>query len=189
MSTIKSIIDSIYPLGSKSSQEVIDIISEIQIEKGSKFIERGSRDQSEYFLIDGICRSFLLNPDGEEVTIAFYDKGTILSPNVIRTQEGISLVNFEALTDVTLGEMDAELFLNLMIQNEETRAFGNAVLRIELVKKVQKEINMASLNAKERLNIFREEYPGFENFVPHPAIASFLGITNVSLSRLRKDRS
>lgn len=189
MQELKSIIQSIYPLGEKSTKEVLDIITLKEVKKGTLFIERGKRNQSEYFLVKGVCRSFLLSPDGEEVTISFYNEGSVLSPFVIRTSNNHSLINFQGLTDIVIGEMDAEGFLDLMVHNIETREFGNTVLRLELQKKVQKEINMASLTAKERLEIFRKDYPGFENIVPHPTIATFLGITNVSLSRLRKNKS
>jgi hypothetical protein len=74
-----------------------------------------------------------------------------------------------------------------MVQDLEIREFGNTVLRNELKKKVEKEIGLASLTAKERLIQFRKDYPFLENLIPHPYIASFLGITNVSLSRLRKE--
>jgi hypothetical protein len=76
-----------------------------------------------------------------------------------------------------------------MVDNLEVRRFGNMVLLAELQKKVEKEISLASLTASERLQVFRKEYPGFENIVPHAAIATYLGITNVSLSRLRGKKS
>ena len=41
--------------------------------------------------------------------------------------------------------------------------------------------------AKERLIEFRNKYKILENLIPHTDIASYLGITNISLSRLRKD--
>lgn len=185
---LKNIIDSIYPLHSNSLKEISEIVSYHEINNGKVFLEKGKRNRSEYFLIKGICRSFLLSPDGEEITISFFNTGSILSPYVTRTINGITNINFQTLTDVTIGEMDASKFEELMVKNLDIREFGNMVLKIELQKKVQKEINLASLTAMERLKIFRKEYPGFENIVAHPTISSFLGITNVSLSRLRKNK-
>ncbi len=187
MKEIKDIVDSIYPVSGHSLNQIIDIIEFEECTKGTCFIEKGKHDYYEYFLLEGICRSFLLNPEGEEVTIAFYNPDTVLSPYVTRTVEGISSLNFEALTDIKIGKMDASKFLNLMVDHLDAREFGNMVLKIELKNKVEKEIGQASLTAKERLLIFREQFASLENLVPHTTIATYLGITNISLSRLRKE--
>ena len=170
-----------------STNQIIDIIEYEEYKKGSCFIEKGSHNYHEYFLLDGICRSFVLNPEGEEITIAFFNPGTVLSPFVTRTVSEISNLSFQALTDIKVGIMDASEFLGLMVEHLDAREFGNMVLKIELQNKVEKEIGHASLTARERLLKFREEYPLLENMVPHTTIATYLGITNISLSRLRKE--
>ena len=72
-----------------------------------------------------------------------------------------------------------------MIEDLEIRDFGNAVLSNELMAKVEKEVALASLKAKDRLVLLRKKYPNIENLIPHSDIASYLGITTISLSRLR----
>ncbi|WP_036195870.1 Crp/Fnr family transcriptional regulator [Maribacter antarcticus] len=143
-------------------------------------------DQSEYILLDGIARTFLLNTEGEEITLSFFEANTVLPPYITRTENKKSLLYCEALTDCTFAKIDAKAFETLMIGNLEIREFGNSVMRHELVKKVQKEIRMASWTAKARLEQFRKDFSILENRIPHSMIASYLGITNVSLSRLRK---
>ena len=94
---------------------------------------------------------------------------------------------FQASTDLEIATINASDFQNLMITNSEIRNFANTVLQNELILKVEKEIGLASLSAKERLIKFRERYKILENLIPHTEIASYLGITNISLSRLRRD--
>ncbi len=84
-------------------------------------------------------------------------------------------------------EFDADQFLNLMIEDIEIRNWGNAILLNELILKTEKEMALASQTAKERLIRFRNEFGILENLIAHPIIASYLGITNVSLSRLRTE--
>lgn len=187
MKEIEEIVQSIYPVSGHSLKQIIDLSEYQEIGKGTCFIEKGKHNYSEYFLLEGVCRSYVLNPEGEEITIAFYNPGSVLSPWVTRTVEGISNLNFQALTDLKVGLMDASKFLNLMVDNLEAREFGNMVLKIELTHKVDKEIGHASLTARERLLKFREDFALLENLVPHTTIATYLGITNISLSRLRKD--
>lgn len=187
MKEIEDIVNSIYPLSVDPMKQIMDIIESLECKKGACFIEKGSHNYHEYFLLDGVCRSFILNPDGEEITIAFFSSGSVLSPYVTRTVQERSNLNFQALTDLKMGTMDASKFLSLMVDNLDIREFGNLVLKNELQNKVEKEIGNASLTAKQRLLKFREQYALLENLVPHTTIATYLGITNISLSRLRKE--
>lgn len=184
---IKEIIHSIFPMSNNSITEIVKLLEFEKIEKGSTFIKRNRPNTKEYFLLDGICRSYLISPEGEKISLTFFMAKSILSPYSTRTRKDLSILNFQTLTDVELASMNALKFEELMINNLEIRRFGNTVLRNELSKKIDKEIGLASLPAKERLIKFREQYPMLENLIPHTSIASYLGITNISLSRLRSD--
>jgi len=130
----------------------------------------------------------LLNTEGEEITLSFFDADTILPPHVTQTEHGKSLLYCDLLTECIFAKINAKAFETLMINNLEIRDFGNTVLRHELLNKVQKEIRMASWTAKARLEQFRKDFSMLENRVHHPIIASYLGTTNVSLSRLRRQK-
>jgi CRP-like cAMP-binding protein len=186
---VKEIILSIYPAATNSIKTIEQLITLENYQKGEVFIQRNRPNSNEYFLLDGICRSYLINPEGEENTITFFNPKSVLPPFVTRTTQGRSIFYFEAMTDIELAAISASKLEELMIENIDIRNFANTVLRNELMMKVDKEIGLASLTAKERLLKFREQFPSLENLVPHPEIASYLGITNISLSRLRKELS
>ncbi len=184
---VKDIINSIYPVSENSIKELEELLSYKTFEKGDIFIQKDKRNNDEYFVLEGVCRSFLLNPEGEEITLSFFTANSILSPFTTRTRNGYSSLNFQAGTAVKLALIDASKFEQLMVDNLEIRNFGNTVLRNELQQKVEKEIGLAALTAKERLIKFRKQFPLLENLIPHTEIATYLGITNISLSRLRRE--
>ena len=184
---VQEIILRNFKMSSTSLETIMGIVEYIEYQKNDIFIVEGKRDSREYFVLEGVCRSFLLNPDGEEITISFFSGKSIISPHTTRTINGYSNLNFQALTEVKMGVMNASRFEEFMVENLEIREFGNSVLRNELKKKVEKEIGMASQTAKERLIKFREDYPILENLIPHTIISTYLGITNISLSRLRNE--
>ncbi len=184
---VRNIIDEVFPVSEKSFQEIDSLLEYETFENGETFIERNKRNEKEYFILSGVCKSYLVNPDGDEITISLFTENSILSPHQTRTPNNISNLNFKALTNLELASMNAKEFENLMIENIEIRNFANTVLQNELMLKVEKEIGLASLTAKERLIEFRNKYKILENLIPHTDIASYLGITNISLSRLRKD--
>lgn len=185
----KPIINGVWPISGRSLDLVAELIEVESYEKGDLIIGKGKRNNKEYFVFEGVCRSFLHSPEGDEVTISYFLEGEVLSPNKTRTANQLSQLNFQALTNLTIASMDADKFEQLMINHLDIREFGNMVLQNELLSKVEKEIGLASLSAKERLQLFRKKYHFLENLIPHTDIASYLGITNVSLSRLRKDQS
>ncbi|MCP9290218.1 Crp/Fnr family transcriptional regulator [Gracilimonas sediminicola] len=182
----RPLVNKVSPVSEGSLDLMSDLIVVEVYEKGDMFIDRGKKNNKEYFVYEGVCRSFLLSPEGEEVTISYFLEGDVLSPNKTRTANQMSHLNFQALTKLTVASLNADEFEQLMINHIDIREFGNTVLQNELLAKVEKEIALASLNAKERLILFREKYHSLENLISHVDIASYLGITNISLSRLRK---
>lgn len=182
---IRFIINSVAPISTKSIGKIQDLVEYATIKKGELITKVGQRNHLEYFVTQGICKSFLHNPEGEEVTLSFFMSNSIISPFTTRNKEGKSVLNIRSLTAMEVATINAEKFEELMIDDLEIRHFGNTVLRNELMQKVQKEITLASLPGKNRLQILRTLYPNIENLIPHSDIASYLGITTVSLSRLR----
>jgi CRP-like cAMP-binding protein len=171
-------INSISPLSRDWFDELYKKLEFRQYSKGEVFIQRNEPDHLEYFLLDGICRSYLLNTEKEEVTISFFKGVSFLSPSSIRTANGVSLFNYQALTDITVGCIEAKAFLNLLMHISEIRSFRNAMLHQELLQKVEKEVALASLSPKDRLQHFKEKYPALENTVPQDYIASYLSLGN-----------
>ncbi|HKK63120.1 MAG TPA: cyclic nucleotide-binding domain-containing protein, partial [Bacteroidales bacterium] len=144
---VKNIVDEIFPISIESFQKIDGLLEFETFEKGDVFIQRTKRNEKEYFILGGVCKSYLISPDGEEITISLFTENNIISPQSIRTSKNISNLNFKALTKLELVSMNAEEFESLMIENIEIRHFGNTVLQNELISKVEKEIGLAALTA------------------------------------------
>ncbi len=182
---LSAIIQDVYPI-SRTSQSKIEEQLEVQeFQKNDLIFRSGAPNYKEYFVLSGVCRSFLLNPPGEETTLSFYTSDTVVAPNISRVRAGHSILNLQALTPLTVASINTVVFNELRLGNSEILTFAHTVLQNELLKKVDKEIGLAALTASDRLEQFREDYPMLENLIPHSYIASYLGITNISLSRLR----
>lgn len=184
---IKNYFESVCLLSSMSSEEFIKVISIKKIEKGKTFVRKGTPSNIEFIVLDGICRSFIPDKNENEITLSFFTANNAISPSLVRSAAGIAILNIQAITDVQVATFQNVELMSMMTSNQEIRMWGNSILQQELINKVDKEINQISLSAKERLLRFRQQYPGLENLIQHGFIASYLGITTVSLSRLRKE--
>ena len=156
-----------------------------RLNKGAHLTRQEQPEADEFVLLEGRLASSICDQDGKEVCVEFYVGPCVVTPNIARTREGVSLVSIVATTDASLARIDTDLLSNRMISSEPIRNWANGVLRDALSRKVDREWCLAALKGAERLTWFRQAFPGYEDIFPHMLIASFLGITPVTMSRLR----
>jgi CRP-like cAMP-binding protein len=159
---------------------------EANIRPKADFLTRqGEPDEMEYILLSGKMVSLIGDADGREVCVGFYIGPCVITPNLARTTDGKSLVSLRLETDGQAASLSAAALLDLMRRSPAIEAWANAVLREEIARKTAREWSLAALKAKERLEWFRRQYPDHETLFNHGQISSFLGMTPVTLSRLR----
>ena len=156
------------------------------VKKGACLAHQGAPEASEYIVLEGRVASRILDPEGRAVCVGLYSGPCVITPNVARTGEGISRVSLEAMSDTLVMQMPSQRLINLMLASEPIREWANGVLREELGRKADREWCLAALGGSDRLAWFRSSYPAYEELFNHSYIASYLGITPVTLSRLRK---
>jgi CRP-like cAMP-binding protein len=147
----------------------------------------GKKNEFEYFLLKGILHRYNYSEKGYAVTTGFYIALTVITPHLARTSKDKSIFTIQALTDCVLAEIPSAEFDFLRRTNNEFHQFGQNIIEGELSRIFFSEMVNRSYSAKERLLNLRKVYPNIENLVPLGIIASYLGITNVSFSRLRAD--
>jgi CRP-like cAMP-binding protein len=111
---------------------------------------------------------------------------SVITPHFARTNNGKSIFSLETLTDVALAEIPVADLDRLRYTNHEFNLFGQRIIEAAFAQTIYNETVFRSFNAKERLLTLRKQFPNLENLIPHHIIASYLGITNISLSRLRR---
>lgn len=84
---ISPIINSITSISDKLIDKINDLVDYINVKKGELITSVGQKNNLEYFIIDGICKSFLYTPNGESVTISLYMSNSIISPCTTRIRE------------------------------------------------------------------------------------------------------
>lgn len=156
-----------------------------RVKKGASIVEQGAHAADEIILLEGKAAARIFDAEGGDVCVGLFVGPCVVTPNIARTGAGRSLVSLEAITDVLIVRTGSAALTEAMISSEAVRDWGNGVLRDELARKGDREWCLAALAGADRLAWFRERYPGYEAIFPHFLIASFLGVTPVTLSRLR----
>jgi len=155
------------------------------IEKGRRIATQGEPEPLELIILNGRATSQITDTEGRAVCVGFHAGPCVVAPNVARTRNGASLVSIDVNADALVAQMDSRALTELMLASEPIREWANAILQQELGRKVDREWCLAALGGADRLAWFRKGFPRYEEFFGHYLIASFLGITPVTLSRLR----
>lgn len=155
---------------------------------GELLLHAGQDDPREFFVLSGLLRLSVGDAQGREVTLGFCAGPGVLPPSITRTREGHSRIDASALEPARVAGFDTGLLTATMLRSPAVQRWGDAVLRGELLRKADREWQLAALPAAERLALLREAMPGLERRVAHRLIASYLGVTPVTLSRLRRQR-
>ena len=170
-----------------SKQNFLEKADIIELPKNQHIFLEGKENHYEYILISGILHRYNFSDRGDMVTTGFYMPKSVITPHFARTFSGKSIFSLQCLTDAVIAQLLVTDLDRLRYTNEECNEFGQQVVRNELSLTFFNEVALRSFNAKKRLLKLRKQFPNLENLIPHTVIASYLGITNVSLSRLRNE--
>ena len=152
--------------------------------KGTRLLEAGEMPVSLHILYSGICRGFLEDENGKDSTDCFAtEPGTVLWGSGRLDQP--SVIGVETLSDCELIRLPRALILELMEDYDVMRVFNRYLFHALEMHWHMRQM-MYQHNAMERYRWFLKQYPGLIDQVNKRFIASFLGMTPVSLSRLRK---
>jgi CRP-like cAMP-binding protein len=153
---------------------------------GESWLRVGDPADQECLLVQGLLRSSVGDHQGREVTLCFHQGPAALTPAVARVDaQGRSRIDCQALAPSWVATFPSELLVRCMVQSPAVQRWGDAVLRAELLRRADREWSLAAQSAAERLARFRADHSGLESRIPQHLVASYLGITAVSLSRLR----
>lgn len=184
---LNRILNAYAPVGQAAVELVFHNGTVEDLRKNDLVFHEKRFDAFEYFQLDGVSHRFNVDGDMQIVTTGIYQGELVITPHFTRTSNGHSIFSLQALTDCTYLKVPAGTFRDLLDQNQQIRRFGRAVVEQEFTRSLQFEVLFRSYTAKDRLLYFRDHFPHLENRIPHTVIASFLGITPVSFSRLRNE--
>jgi len=181
---IDQILNNIHPIKASSKLTLIESFEEISLPKHHIILRSDKLEKNIFFIKKGIARTFS-NIDDNEITIAFGEEGdTIISlKSYILNQKGYE--NIELLEDCELYKLNTENLQNLFNKDIDIANWGRKFAEHELIKAEQRLISHQLGTATERYIELLKNHPTLIQRVQLGLVASYLGITQVSLSRIR----
>lgn len=139
-----------------------------------------------HFLLNGIARFYYLDTKGKEYNKSFSSSGQALSSISSLVTGQPSPFYVQALTPVECLTLNYNKLLDLSDRYPEWTSLRIATLEQLVIRKEQREADFLLLSATERYLKFVHDYAHLDNQIPNYHIASYLGVTEVALSRIRK---
>lgn len=158
----------------------------VEFAKGDYFIEEGTTANYYYFMESGYARSFVIDLEGNDISTKFFTRTDIVidwHSYFLKTKCRESI---QAITPCVAWKITFEHFMKLF-SIEAFREVGRTRLVNNYFELKTHSVSIIADPAKDRyLNLLKEK-PDIVQNVPLKQIATYLGITDTSLSRIRKE--
>lgn len=173
---------------SKEEQEIIiPKFKRIEFSRNEFLLEEGKIANRYFFIESGFVRSYAMDIEGKDISTNFYSVGDIVIdwPSFfLRTP---TKENIQALTNCVCWQLDFETFQQLFHSIEAFRENGRTTLVGSYFELKRHSISMITDQAKDRYKRLMREKPLIIQHVSLKQIATYLGVTDTSLSRIRKE--
>ena len=184
METFIQKIREAYPLSDEAIQLLIDHTERVVLPRRTMIMREGTVAKYTYLVISGFARGFIFR-EGRDITIWFASEGmSLVSMNGYMFATA-GYENVELMEDCDLLKISNETLNRLFDTNTELANWGRRMSDGVILKLERLFMERYYRSANERYNLLLEREPEIFKKVPLKHIASFLGISQVSLSRIR----
>jgi len=170
-------------------QVILPKYKQVTFAKNDYLLKEGQVEKKYWFLESGFIRSYVIDTEGNDITFNLYGSGDVVIdyPSIFffaPTRE-----NIQALTECVCWEISFENFQEMFNNIPNYREQQRGLLVGSYFALKQHSISLIADQAKDRYLRLMKEKPHIVQNISLKHIATFLGITDTSLSRIRKEIS
>jgi len=157
-----------------------------ELQAQQHWIQAGELCTELCFILEGLIRIYYIDQAGNEVNQHFYQANEVIAPVDALVSKEPCQYFIQALEPTRLMVANYNALSEAGEDNPELLRLEIKMLQTIFIKSARREAHLLLGNADQRYRWFCKEYPELLDRIPQYHIASFLGISPVSLSRLRK---
>jgi len=185
MKLLKDCISSQITINETSLDNIISNFKPLKLSKGEYFLKAGKSCNQMAFIASGYLRMYDL-VDGKEITFWIGSEGKFITSLSSFVFETSNIWNIQAITDCELYIINRKDHFVLSRQEPKWLEFDNKLLAYSFALLEKSMFSQLHTTAKQRYDNLLNEDPDLFKNVPLQYIASMIGITPESLSRLRR---
>lgn len=154
--------------------------------RGAALLRPGETWREALLLQSGLVRMHFLRRDGREFNKNFFAEGGLICPLTPSMWQAPSLFGISCIEPTRVAVCDATAFRAALQHQGLWEALQRALMTRLLDGKLQREHDLLALDGRQRYEAFCARFPALAGRVPLMHLATYLGLTDVSLSRLRR---
>ncbi|MET4105293.1 Crp/Fnr family transcriptional regulator [Hymenobacter sp. UYP22] len=182
--TLPEILQATYPLPAASLQQMLTLAEHVELPKGTLLFRDDQLAHHIYVLQRGLARAYARRAD-QEITFWFSSEGAVLASIRGYTEQVLSYETIELLEDSSLFRINMPALLHLYRTDVHLANWGRVMVERVWLQTEQQLIARQFRTAEERYVELLQQNPQLLQRVALGHIASYLGITQVTLSRVR----
>jgi len=193
--TFRHFLSQVATVNDKEWDSMHPLLSVCSYKKGEFILTPDETCDHMQFLVEGVARSYFIDENGREFNWSFhFNENNAKSINVFVVDYASfisgskSRLHLECLSKVTTVSISRQSLNRLYSQSHFWSEIGRRLAEFAYLIASNRSLNQLTLEAKDRYVQFVKTYPYLIDRLTQEQIASFLGITPQSLSRLKKHR-
>ena len=171
----------------KTAEEIANTFSPKGIKRNEFLFKEGRVCNDYFFLEQGFIRAFAYDTEGNDVTTNFYAGNQVVFEVSSFFNRTVSKENFQAIVDCDGCSITYQQLNELFHSMQEFREFGRSILVAGFSALKIRMLSMITETAEQRYDALLKAKPEIFQHAALRHIASYLGITDTSLSRIRKE--
>ena len=187
MDKFKLFLKSIAPITDKEYADTISFFSEKKLRKGDFFVKQDKVCRHIAFILKGTLRAYYINGKAEETTSCFCTENSLTTSYKSFIVQQPSKLTLQAIEDTLLLVIDYDNLQHLYAKNPVWQIIGRAVAEREYIVMEQYASVLNNESAKEKYLRLIKEQPNVLQKASIEDIASYLGVTRRTLSRIRQE--
>ena len=176
----------LHPMPEEMLRQGTALFRTLQLPKGALLLREGKICRELAFVHSGLLRAFSLRDDGQELTSCFAMKNDFICDYNSFVHQVPASKSLQALEDCCILTITRPQLQQLQEEHSAWRHLGKILTDKEFTEKEKWANRLRISTAAERYNDVLTEQPGLVNRVPVHQLASYLGVTTRTLSRVRK---
>ncbi len=162
------------------------VFHKVIYKKGDILLQPDDMVENQYYILEGCLRSYHVDKQGKEHTVQFGIKDWWISDYTAFFSDSKSIMNIEVIQDAIVYRLSRTDKEYLYAQIPRIESFFRKKLEKAFAAFQKRILSNLSQTATQRYTNFIKTYPNIEKSIKNYHIASYLGITTESLSRIRK---